>query len=60
MAPLWLARGIFRYFEKTAIDYGMNAGVQKAVGWSARVVQGTQTGVSQVISIRIWSRITLS
>ena len=47
VAPLWLARGVFRYFEKTAIDYGMNDGLQKAVGWSARVVQGTQTGVSQ-------------
>jgi NADH-quinone oxidoreductase subunit L len=47
VAPLWLARGVFRYFEKTAIDYGMNAGVQKAVGWSAKVIQGTQTGVSQ-------------
>ena len=46
-APLWLARGVFRYFEKTAIDYGMNDGFQKAVGWSAKVVQGTQTGVSQ-------------
>ncbi len=47
VAPLWLARGIFRYFEKTAIDYGMNDGLQKAVGWSAKVVQGTQTGVAQ-------------
>ena len=47
VAPLWLARAVFRYFEKTAIDYGMNDGVQKAVGWSARVIQGTQTGVSQ-------------
>lgn len=47
VAPLWLARGVFRYFEKTAIDYGMNDGLQKAVGWSARVVQGTQTGVTQ-------------
>ena len=47
VAPLWLARGIFRYFERTAIDYGMNDGFQKAVGWSARVVQGTQTGVLQ-------------
>jgi NADH-quinone oxidoreductase subunit L len=47
VAPLWLSRGVFRYFEKTAIDYGMNAGVQKAVGWSAKVIQGTQTGVSQ-------------
>jgi len=25
----------------------MNNGLQKAVGWSARVVQGTQTGVTQ-------------
>ena len=47
VAPLWLTRGVFRYFEKTAIDYGMNDGVQKAVGWSAKVIQGTQTGVSQ-------------
>ncbi|WP_316506389.1 NADH-quinone oxidoreductase subunit L [Nitrosopumilus sp.] len=47
VTPLWLARGVFRYFEKTAIDYGMNDGFQKAVGWSAKVVQGTQTGVSQ-------------
>ncbi len=47
VAPLWLARAVFRYFERTAIDYGMNDGFQKAVGWGARVVQGTQTGVSQ-------------
>lgn len=47
VAPLWLSRGVFRYFEKTAIDYGMNSGLQKAVGWSAKVVQGTQTGVAQ-------------
>ena len=47
VAPLWLSRAVYRYFEKTAIDYGMNDGFQKAVGWSARVVQGTQTGVSQ-------------
>ena len=47
VAPLWLARAVFRYFEKTAIDYGMNDGVQKAVGWSAKVIQGSQTGVSQ-------------
>jgi len=46
-APLWLARGVFRYFENTAIDYGMNDGFEKAVGWSAKVVQSTQTGVSQ-------------
>ncbi len=45
--PLWLARGVSRYFEKTAIDYGMNDGVQKAASWGAKVVQGTQTGVSQ-------------
>jgi NADH-quinone oxidoreductase subunit L len=47
VAPLWLSRGVFRYFEKTAIEYGMNNGLQKAVGWSAKVVQGTQTGVAQ-------------
>lgn len=47
VSPLWLARGISRYFEKTAIDYGMNTGIQKAVGFGARVVQGTQTGIAQ-------------
>ncbi|WOV93349.1 MAG: NADH-quinone oxidoreductase subunit L [Candidatus Nitrosoabyssus spongiisocia] len=47
VTPLWLARAVWRYFETTAIDTGMNVGLQKAVGWSARVVQGTQTGVSQ-------------
>ena len=47
VAPLYLSRGVFRYFEKTAIDYGMNTGLEKAVGWGARVVQGTQTGSAQ-------------
>ncbi|NIM26002.1 MAG: NADH-quinone oxidoreductase subunit L [Nitrososphaeria archaeon] len=47
VAPLWLARAVYRYFEKTAIDYGMNDGFQKAAGWGAKVVQGTQTGVTQ-------------
>ncbi|HET6516826.1 MAG TPA: NADH-quinone oxidoreductase subunit L [Nitrosopumilaceae archaeon] len=47
IAPLWIARGVFRYFEKTAIDLGMNLGVQKATAWGAKVVQGTQTGVAQ-------------
>ncbi len=47
VAPLWLARSLFRYFESTAIDYGMNNGLQKAVSWSAKVIQGTHTGVVQ-------------
>lgn len=47
VAPLWLARGVFRYFERTAIDYGMNTGLERATGWGARVVQGTQTGTVQ-------------
>jgi len=47
VAPLWLARGLHRYFEKTAIDTGMNLGLQRATGWGAKVVQGTQTGVAQ-------------
>ena len=46
-APLWLARGVFRYFEQTAIDYGMNVGLPRAAGWGAKVLQGTQTGVAQ-------------
>ncbi|MBI5145596.1 MAG: NADH-quinone oxidoreductase subunit L [Thaumarchaeota archaeon] len=47
VAPLWIARGVWRYFEKTAIDAGMNMGMERAVGWSAKVVQKTQTGVAQ-------------
>jgi NADH-quinone oxidoreductase subunit L len=47
IAPLWLARGISRYFERTVIDMGMNVGFERAVAWSAKVVQGTQTGVAQ-------------
>ncbi len=47
IAPLWLARAFWRYFEKTVIDTGMNVGLERAVGWSAKVVQGTQTGVAQ-------------
>lgn len=47
VAPLWLARGLFRYFERTAIDYGMNTGLERATRWGAKVVQGTQTGTVQ-------------
>ena len=47
VAPLWLARGVFRYFERTAIDYGMNTGLERATRWGAGVVQGTQTGAVQ-------------
>ena len=47
VAPLWLARGVFRYFEKTAIDTGMNVGFERATIWGAKVVQGTQTGIAQ-------------
>ena len=47
VAPLWLARGMFRYFERTAIDYGMNTGLERATRWGAGVVQGTQTGAVQ-------------
>ena len=46
-APLWASRALWRYFEKTAIDTGMNVGLERAVGWGAKVVQGTQTGVAQ-------------
>ena len=45
-APLYLARGAWRYFETIVID-GMNTGPEKAVAWSAKVIQGTQTGISQ-------------
>ena len=46
-APLWAARALWRYFEQTTFDKGMNVGLERAVGWGAKVVQGTQTGVSQ-------------
>ncbi|KAG0511825.1 MAG: NADH-ubiquinone oxidoreductase chain L [Nitrosopumilales archaeon] len=47
IAPLWLARGIWRYFERTAIDMGMNVGLERTIGWSAKVVQASQTGIAQ-------------
>ena len=47
VAPLWLQEVYSDTLRRTAIDYGMNDGFQKATGWGAKVVQGTQTGVSQ-------------
>ena len=47
VAPLWLTRGVWRYFERTVIDMGMNVGLERSVAWSAKVVQATQTGVAQ-------------
>jgi len=47
VAPLWLTRGVWRYFERTVIDMGMNVGLERSVAWSAKVVQKTQTGVAQ-------------
>ncbi|MFM7795416.1 MAG: NADH-quinone oxidoreductase subunit L, partial [Candidatus Nitrosotenuis sp.] len=47
VAPLWLARAIWRYFEKYTFDLGMNVGFEKSIGWSAKVVQKAQTGVAQ-------------
>jgi NADH-quinone oxidoreductase subunit L len=47
IAPLWLSRGIWRYFERTVIDMGMNVGLERAVSWSAKVVQRTESGVAQ-------------
>ena len=46
-APLWLARGVSRYFERYVMDLGMNVGLEKATRYGAKVIQGTQTGVSQ-------------
>ena len=47
VAPLWLARGVYRYFENTAIDYGMNDGFEKGIGRTAKLIQKAQTGVTQ-------------
>ena len=46
-APLWLARGVSRYFERYVMDLGMNVGLERATKYGAKVIQGTQTGVSQ-------------
>jgi len=46
VAPLYFARGTWRYFENIVID-GLNRGPEKAVAIGARIVQGTQTGISQ-------------
>ncbi len=46
VAPLYVARGVWRYFERTVVD-GMNTGLEKSVRWSAKTIQATQTGISQ-------------
>ncbi len=43
--PLLFIRIIWRYFEKTIIDVGMNNGLEYAVSWSAKVIHKAQTGV---------------
>src|SRR3989454_4471911 len=46
IGPLYFGRGIYRYFENVVIE-GFNTGPQKAVAVAARLLQGTQTGISQ-------------
>jgi NADH-quinone oxidoreductase subunit L len=46
IGPLYFGRGVYRYFENVVIE-GFNTGPQKAVAVGARILQGTQTGISQ-------------
>ena len=45
--PLLLIRRIWRYFEKTVIDLGMNNGFEYAIKWSSNIIHKTQTGIVQ-------------
>ena len=46
IGPLYFGRFVWRYFENTVIE-GFNTGPEKAVAVGARLLQGTQTGISQ-------------
>ena len=46
IGPLYFGRGVWRYFENVVIE-GFNTGPEKAIAVGARILQGTQTGISQ-------------
>lgn len=47
ISPLLIARRIWRYFEQTVVDLGMNNGFEYAIKWSSSIIHKTQTGVVQ-------------
>ena len=46
VAPLYFARGIYRYFENFVME-GFNLVPEKTIAGGARIMQATQTGISQ-------------
>lgn len=46
VGPLYLARGVYRYFEDRVIE-GLNLVPEKTMAGGARILQSTQTGISQ-------------
>ena len=46
VAPLYFARGVYRYFENIIIE-GLNLVPEKTMAGGARIMQATQTGISQ-------------
>ena len=46
VAPLYFARGVYRYFENFVIE-GFNLVPEKTMAGGARIMQATQTGISQ-------------
>ncbi len=46
VAPLYLARGVYRYFENIVME-GLNLVPEKTMAGGARIMQSTQTGISQ-------------
>ncbi len=46
VAPLYVARGLYKYFENFVLE-GFNVVPEKTMAGGARIMQATQTGVSQ-------------
>ena len=46
VAPLYVARGLYKYFENIVLE-GLNVVPEKTMAGGARIMQATQTGVSQ-------------
>jgi NADH-quinone oxidoreductase subunit L len=46
VAPLYVARGLYKYFENIVLE-GFNVVPEKTMAGGARIMQATQTGVSQ-------------
>ncbi len=46
IGPLYFIRGMWRYFENVVIE-GINIVPERAMAVGARILQGTQTGISQ-------------